>query len=112
MGKDEVFMIVERTEVFEDWLSELRDNIAKRKINACIDRIERYDFFGDCKPVGSSVFELRIHCGPGYRVYFYQKGELVILLLCGGNKKSQQKDIETAKRMIDRKEDKNAKKRN
>ena len=54
---------------------------------------------GDVKPVSLGISELRIHCGPGYRVYFVQRGTVLIVLLCGGNKKTQQRDIETAKRL-------------
>ena len=93
-------MIVEKTEIFEKWFLELKDDMARKKINARIGRIESSGFFGDCEPVGDKVFELRIHYGPGYRVYFYQEGDSIVLLLCGGDKGSQKKDIKKAKEMV------------
>lgn len=88
-------MIVEKTDVFEKWFKDLKDRIVVR-----IRRIENDDFFGDCEPVGNKIFELRIHYGPGYRVYLYKDGEKVVILLCGGDKSTQKKDIEKAKSMI------------
>ena len=79
---------------FEDWFSKLRDSRAKARILTRIDRL-RFGNFGDCKSVGEGVFELRIHFGPGYRVYFGLVGSEVVLLLGGGDKSSQQKDIVT-----------------
>lgn len=80
---------------FEDWLSNLRDKSAKAKIFTRIDRL-RFGNFGDCKSVGGGVFELRIHFGPGYRVYFGVVGTEVVLLLLGGDKSSQKRDIDMA----------------
>jgi len=80
---------------FESWLINLRDKSAKAKILTRIDRL-RLGNFGDCKSVGLGVFELRIHFGPGYRVYFGLVGNEVVLLLLGGDKSSQRKDIKTA----------------
>lgn len=80
---------------FEDWVLDLRDKSARAKIFTRIDRL-RFGNFGDCKSVGEGVFELRIHFGPGYRVYFGVFGSDVILLLLGGDKSSQKRDIETA----------------
>lgn len=80
---------------FEDWLSDLRDKSAKAKIFTRIDRL-RFGNFGDCKSVGGGVFELRIHFGPGYRVYFGVVGTDVVLILVGGDKSSQKRDIEAA----------------
>lgn len=60
--------------------------------------------FGDCEPVGDGVSEMRIHCGPGYRVYYSRKGEVVYLLLCGGDKSSQSRDIKQAKELNERQE--------
>jgi putative addiction module killer protein len=78
-----------------DWLSRLRDQRAKAKIVARIDRLALGNP-GDVKPVGQGVSELRIDHGPGYRVYFVRRGRLLIVLLCGGEKSSQSKDIKQA----------------
>jgi putative addiction module killer protein len=82
---------------FEDWISDLKDKSAKAKIFTRIDRI-RFGNFGDCKSVGAGVFELRIHIGPGYRIYFGVVGAEVVLLLLGGDKSSQSRDIQTAQK--------------
>lgn len=82
---------------FEDWVSSLRDKSAKAKIFTRIDRM-KFGNFGDCKSVGQGVFELRVHFGPGYRVYFGLVGSEVVLLLVGGDKASQPKDISLAQR--------------
>lgn len=76
----------------EDWLKSLRDKKSKARVLNRIDRL-RLGNFGDCKSVGTGVFELRIHIGPGFRVYFALNGEELVILLCGGDKKSQRKDI-------------------
>ena len=83
------------TEVFADWFSGLRDIRAKVRIQARIDRAGLGNF-GDCAPVGEGVSEMRIHYGPGYRVYFAQRGFEVVILLAGGDKSSQPKDIKRA----------------
>jgi putative addiction module killer protein len=77
-------------------LSNLRDAKGRALIKLRIDRLE-YGIFGDCKPVGEGVLELRIKSGPGYRVYFAEDGAKIILLLIGGDKSTQTKDIKTAK---------------
>lgn len=77
---------------FEGWISSLRDKSAKAKIFTRIDRM-KFGNFGDYKSVGHGVFELRIHYGPGFRVYFGLLGADVVLLLVGGDKSSQVKDI-------------------
>jgi putative addiction module killer protein len=84
-----------RSATFDKWFAELRDRMAKVRIAARIDRLARGNA-GDVRPVGSGVSEMRIHCGPGYRVYFKQQGPLVVLLLCGGDKASQGADIRLA----------------
>ena len=87
-----------RSSAFDRWLSKLRDQKGKARILA---RIASATFgnFGDCRPVGGGVSEMRIHAGPGYRVYFVRREETVYLLLAGGDKSSQPKDIERALRM-------------
>lgn len=83
------------TEVFDDWFADLRDVRVKVRIQARIDRAQLGNF-GDCEPVGEGVSEMRIHHGPGYRVYFAQRGLEVVILLAGGDKSSQAKDIKKA----------------
>jgi putative addiction module killer protein len=87
-----------QSEDFADWLAALRDDVGKAHI---LDRLNRASFgnFGDCEPVGQGVSEMRIHDGPDYRVYFTRQGQVVYLLLCGGDKKSQRRDIAKALRM-------------
>lgn len=83
------------TEVFDDWFADLRDARAKVRIQVRIDRAQLGNF-GDSEPVGEGVSEMRIHYGPGYRVYFAQRGLEVVILLAGGDKSSQAKDIKKA----------------
>jgi putative addiction module killer protein len=82
------------TDEFDDWFATLRDKQAQKRIQARIDRAEDGNF-GDCKPVGEGVSEMRIHYGAGYRVYFVQRGLEMVVLLAGGDKSNQQKDIQT-----------------
>ena len=86
-----------QTSVFENWFGGLRDRNAKARIEARIRRLTLGNT-GDVKPVGDGVSEMRISYGPGYRVYFLQHGQLVVVLLCGGDKSTQAKDIENAKK--------------
>jgi len=81
---------------FEEWISSIRDKSIAAKIFTRIDHL-RLGNFGDCKSVGNGVFELRLHFGSGYRIYFGVVGSEVVLLLLGGDKSSQKKDIEKAK---------------
>lgn len=83
--------------LFGRYLEKLRDQDAKSKILTRIRRIETQGNFGDNKPVGENVRELRIHSGPGYRVYYGQDGEEVVVLLCAGDKDSQGSSISIAK---------------
>jgi putative addiction module killer protein len=86
---------IQTTEVFDDWLAGLKDRQAVRRVQVRIDRAEDGNF-GDCEPVGEGVSEMKIHYGPGYRVYFVQRGIELVILLAGGNKATQSKDIKTA----------------
>lgn len=81
---------------YDDWLDGLRDAKGRARIQVRVDRIEKGNF-GDCKPVGEGVLELKMDFGPGYRVYFAEDGPTVVLLLIGGDKSTQPKDIKTAK---------------
>lgn len=86
---------VRETETYAKWFDNLRDRDAQARINARIRRLSLGNP-GDVKPVGKGVSELRIDYGPGYRVYFIQRGEIVIILLAGGDKRTQDRDIRTA----------------
>lgn len=81
---------------FEDWLDELNDKRAVARVLARLARV-RHGSLGDCKSVGEGVSELRVDYGPGYRVYFGQKGQTLVVLLCGGDKRTQDRDLRLAK---------------
>jgi putative addiction module killer protein len=87
---------VRQTDTFSNWLRALKDAVAR--IAARIRRLELGNL-GDVKQVGEGVSELRIDYGPGYRIYFVQHGDTVVILLCGGDKRTQNKDVKTAKQM-------------
>ncbi|WP_027591760.1 type II toxin-antitoxin system RelE/ParE family toxin [Pseudomonas sp. RL] len=89
---------IKQTETYRAWERRLRDSRARAAIAARIFRLAN-GLAGDVSPVGGGVSELRIHYGPGYRIYFQQRGNELVILLCGGDKASQQRDIETAKRL-------------
>ncbi len=91
-------MDVRQTRHFRDWFDALRDIRAKAQIARRIERAQAGNL-GDVTPVGDGVNEMRVHSGPGYRVYFVRRRAEIIILLCGGNKGSQARDIETAKKM-------------
>ena len=93
-------MEIKQTETFRKWKKRLKDNRARALIAARIYRLAS-GLAGDVQPVGEGVSELRIHCGPGYRIYFQQRGTLLVVLLCGGKKDTQTKDIKTAKRLAE-----------
>lgn len=86
---------IQTTEVFDNWFAGLKDAQAARRIQVRIDRAEDGNF-GDCEPVGEGVSEMRIHYGPGYRVYFVKRGKEIVILLAGGDKSTQKNDIKTA----------------
>ncbi|MEW6606404.1 MAG: type II toxin-antitoxin system RelE/ParE family toxin [bacterium] len=88
-----------RTKEFDEWLTKLRDAKGKARILARIRSAELGNL-GDVEPVGEDVSEMRIHYGPGYRVYFKKKGTLLIILLLGGDKSSQTRDIKKAKTLV------------
>jgi putative addiction module killer protein len=87
--------MIQTTSIFDKWFGGLRDRRAKARIQTRIDRAE-YGNFGDCESVGEGVFEMRIHHGPGYRVYFIRQGNDWVILLAGGDKSTQQADIRNA----------------
>lgn len=89
---------IRRTSIFSDWLKSLRDVPAKAKIAAKIAQFEQGNT-GDSKSVGQRVHEARIHFGPGYRIYYTRRGTRLILLLCAGDKGSQEKDIRRAREL-------------
>ena len=88
-----------RTDAFNKWLLKLKDHRGKARIIERIRSAERGNF-GDCKPAGHGVSEMRIHFGSGYRLYFTQITSIVYLLLCGGIKRTQQRDIAEAQKMV------------
>ncbi len=84
-----------KSDEFNSWLINLKDRVAKAKIALRIERASKGNF-GDCEPVGEGVYEMRIHYGPGYRLYFTQRDSIVYLLLSGGDKSTQKRDIKRA----------------
>ena len=91
-------LVLKQTEVFRKWRLRLKDHRARAIIASRLDRLAQ-GHSGDAEPVGEGVSELRIHYGPGYRVYFQKRGSMIVVLLCGGDKSTQAKDIRTAKRL-------------
>ena len=91
-----IFRTQRGKEPFTDWLESLRDTKGRQRIIKRLFRVEQGNF-GDFKGVGDGIFELRFSFGPGYRVYFGRDGNTVIVLLAGGDKSSQEKDIQVAK---------------
>ena len=91
-----VYQTSDGQEPFNEWLDSIRDTSTQDRIQARLARLEDGNL-GDCQSVGEGVFELRIHFGAGYRIYFGQVGSTVVLLLCGGAKSSQTRDIDRAK---------------
>lgn len=98
MGYKEKMIEVRQTEVFTRWFDGLRDRQVRARINVRIRRLSLGNF-GDAKPVGEGVSELRIDFGPGYRVYFVRRGRTLVILLAGGDKHSQDRDIKKAQKL-------------
>jgi len=92
---------LKQTETFRKWRIRLKDGRARALIAARLDRLA-FGHTGDVEPVGQGISELRIHYGPGYRIYFQRRGNAIIVLLCGGDKSTQAKDIKAAKRLVDK----------
>lgn len=89
---------IKQTGTFLKWRTRLRDERARALIASRLDRLA-FGHAGDVAPVGHGISELRIHYGPGYRIYFHKRGDSIIVLLCGGGKSTQAKDIKTAIRL-------------
>lgn len=94
--------IIEKTDEFDKWLRKLKDLRGKAKILFRIQKIENDEHFGDCEPVGNGIRELKIDYAKGYRIYFKEFDGKIIILLIGGDKSTQQRDIEKAKNILKR----------
>lgn len=92
----QVMLEIVQSATFSRWLGKLKDRSAIMRINARLRRVAETGHFGDVKPVGEGVSEIRIDFGPGYRLYFMQRGAIVVILLVGGDKSSQDADIKRA----------------
>lgn len=88
-----------QSDTFEQWFRKLKDQQAKARIAARLRRVEESGHFGDAKPIREGVSEMRIDHGPGYRVYFMQRGAVLVVLLAGGDKSTQAADIKAALRI-------------
>jgi putative addiction module killer protein len=93
-------MEFKQTETFRKWRMRLKDERVRALIASRLDRLA-FGNAGDVRPVGQGISELRIDYGPGYRIYFKRRGTTIIILLCGGDKSTQTKDIATAKRLAE-----------
>jgi putative addiction module killer protein len=89
---------LKQTETFRKWRTKVKDDRARAMIASRLDRLA-FGNAGDVKTAGQGVSELRVDYGPGYRIYFQMRGKTIIVLLCGGDKRTQKQDIETAKRL-------------
>lgn len=96
LGYTVIMITVRETGQFKEWIRALKDRKTKQVINAHVRRISTGNF-GDNKPIGDGVSELRIDYGAGFRVYFTRRGDEIVILLCGGDKSTQSRDIEAAK---------------
>ncbi len=90
---------INKTPLFDNWLRKLKDFKAKFVINNRLSQIEQQDYFGDYKALGGGLFELRIHYGQGYRIYYAQEGNTTYLLLVGGDKSTQVEDVKKARNL-------------
>jgi putative addiction module killer protein len=97
-------MPIRKTSVFRKWMRKLKDAIAKAHINRRIDRLSRGNP-GDVEPIGEGCSEMRIDYGPGYRIYYKDTGREIVIILCGGDKSTQQEDIAKAKRLANEEEE-------
>jgi len=95
LGYNVIMVTIRETKIYSRWFAALRDRKARARIQTRIDRLQ-LGILGDVKPVGEGISELRIDYGPGYRVYFVQRGKELVILLAGGDKSTQDKDIKTA----------------
>ncbi len=95
-------IIIEKTSEFDKWIRKLKDIRAKSKVLFRIQKLETDDHFGDCNPVGDGISEMRINYAKGYRVYFKEKENKIVILLIGGDKSTQERDIEKAKKIWNR----------
>lgn len=98
MDYNEAVVEIVESATFKSWVSNLRDRQAVARINARLRRVSLGNF-GDTNWVGDGIYELRIHYGPGYRVYFLRERTTLVVLLCGGDKDSQRRDIERARQL-------------
>lgn len=94
--------IIEKTDEFDKWLRKLKDLRAKAKILFRIQKLEIDEHFGDCEHIGNGIRELKINYAKGYRIYFKESDRKIIILLIGGDKSTQQQDIEKAKEILKR----------
>ena len=93
---------IEKTTEFDKWFRKLNDLRAKAKILVRLQKLENEEHFGDCKPVGNGIRELKINYAKGYRIYFKETDGKIVILLIGGDKSTQQRDIEKAKEILDK----------
>jgi putative addiction module killer protein len=98
MGYTHIMKHTQESSVYKKWIKNLRDDRARYRINARVERLKQGNP-GDVKPAGEGVAEMRIDYGPGYRVYYLDTGEEIIILLCGGDKTTQQEDIKRSKKI-------------
>ena len=92
---------VHRTDVFIEWIEDLRDDKGAAAIARRLRTLELEGHFGDSKQVAKGIIEMRVHVGPGYRVYLTQRGKQIVILLCGGDKRSQKRDIDKAVKLAE-----------
>jgi len=93
---------IEKTTEFDKWFRKLNDLRAKAKILVRLQKLENEEHFGDCKPVGKGIRELKINYAKGYRIYFRESDGKIVILLIGGDKSTQHRDIEKAKEILDK----------